>query len=461
MAEQTTSAEPIKVKEPPSIWWYALGYFAVYIPYTFFLKLLTDGTLPKLFGDAHQVVQIRPGCVDGVGTMCEGAKAGIDGLVLLPFTGFVSMVGMFIFLTAMGWWKYAGRKKILGRSVPCPSKWTFLSGLGSSVVIATTTLSYTFGIAIVIMMLFMRGGMLAMAPIVDVVSGRKPKKPAIAATCFAILAIAAGALWPIFTGKGSLASDKDANVFAAVICVAFYLFAYFIRMYFMSKRAKSDDPNATYQYFVEEQMTSTPMLVLILGVLALIGAVTPENVGQANLKMITAGFGLLFTKGSALILILCVIIGVMSQGNGIFGGLILLDKRDNTFCVPVNRASSVLAGVISTLCLMIFVDSDKYVLGGGQIVGAILLICALSCLSVPPLIKKLKAKKEAEAQAAADKAHQAQVSNAETMIMPKVELPAKAEAKPAELPAAEENKPAELPAAAAADEKPADDSNKS
>ena len=330
MADQNTSAaQPVKAKEPPSIWWYAFGYFAVYIPYTFFLKLLTDGTLPKLFGDANQVTQIRPGCIDGVGTMCANAKAGIDGLALLPFTGFVSMVGMFIFLTAMGWWKYAGRRNILGRSLPCPSKWTFLSGLGSAVVIATTTLSYTFGIAIVIMMLFMRGGMLAMAPVVDVVSGRKPKKPAIVATGFAIVAIAAGALWPVLVEGKSMGGDKDANYLAAVICVGFYLFAYFIRMFFMSKRAKSDDPNATYQYFVEEQMTSTPMLVLILGVLALIGAVTPENVGQANLKMITAGFGLLFTKESALVLILCVVIGVMSQGNGIFGGLILLDKRDN------------------------------------------------------------------------------------------------------------------------------------
>lgn len=428
-------AEETKAKQPPSIWWYAFGYFAVYVPYTFLLKLLTDGTLPNVFGEGNVATQIRPGCIDGVGAMCETAKAGIDGLALLPFTGFVSMVGMFIFLTAMGWWKYAGHKNILGHSLPCPSKWTFLSGLGSAVVIATTTLSYTFGIAIVIMMLFMRGGMLAMAPIVDVVCGRKPKKPAIAATCFAIAAIALGAFWPVLFGDGKMESSAGANYTAAAICVVFYLAAYFIRMFFMSKRAKSDDPNATYQYFVEEQMTSTPMLVLILGVLALIGAVTPENVGQANLKMITAGFGLLFTKESALVLILCVVIGVMSQGNGIFGGLILLDKRDNTFCVPVNRASSVLAGVISTLLLMAFanVDGKPYSLGMGQIIGAFLLICALSCLSVPPLIKKLKAKKAAEAQAAAASEEKARIASAETVLMlPKVELPSKGEDKPAE-----------------------------
>ena len=47
-------------------------------------------------------------------------------------------------------------------------------------------------------------------------------------------------------------------------------------------------------------------------------------------------------------------IGVMSQGTGIFGGLILLDKRENTFCVPVNRASSVLAGLGASLALWLW-----------------------------------------------------------------------------------------------------------
>ena len=47
-------------------------------------------------------------------------------------------------------------------------------------------------------------------------------------------------------------------------------------------------------------------------------------------------------------------IGVLSQGTGIFGGLILLDRRENTFCVPVNRASSILAGVLASLSLAFF-----------------------------------------------------------------------------------------------------------
>ncbi|MDR0965679.1 MAG: DUF3488 domain-containing protein [Myxococcales bacterium] len=384
-------------KQPPSIWWYAFGYFAVYAPYTFLTKLIADGKLANFLGEEHGVVSsIRPGCVG-----LEGCKPGIDGLAMLPLTGFVSMVGMFIFLSVMGWWKYAGHRKVLGLSLPCPSRWTFLSGLGSAVVIATTTLSYTFGISIVVMMLFMRGGMLVMAPIVDLVNGRKPKTPAVIATVLSILAISAGAFLPILfpeeSGAGGHGGEVKPQVMAAVICVICYLAAYFLRMSFMSKKAKSDDPNATYRYFVEEQMTSTPALVLILGIFALIATIGGPDVGANNLQMVKAGFTLIFSTETAVVLGLMVLIGMFSQGNGIFGGLILLDKRDNTFCVPVNRASSVLAGVISTLCLWAFAGGKM--LGMGEIVGALLLVGALCVLSAPSVIKKMKAKKAAQASA--------------------------------------------------------------
>lgn len=40
-------------------------------------------------------------------------------------------------------------------------------------------------------------------------------------------------------------------------------------------------------------------------------------------------------------------IGVLSQGTGVFGALVLVDGRESAFCAPVNRASSVLAGLVS------------------------------------------------------------------------------------------------------------------
>jgi hypothetical protein len=59
---------------------------------------------------------------------------------------------------------------------------------------------------------------------------------------------------------------------AAVIDVAAYLAAYFFKFQFMSRLAKSDEREATLRYFVEEQMVASPLLVLTLVVLAVIGA---------------------------------------------------------------------------------------------------------------------------------------------------------------------------------------------
>jgi hypothetical protein len=164
----------------------------------------------------------------------------------------------------------------------------------------------------------------------------------------------------------------------AVIDVSIYLSAYFVRLRFMSRLAKSDDINARTRYFVEEQMVASPTLFLVLCVMALIGA------GNSGAE-IRAGF----TDLGGLQMAYIGIIGIMSQGTGIFGGLILLDRRENTFCVPVNRSSSILAGVVATFGL--------YLLSTGrqpsthELIGAGLIIAAILFLTLAPLRARRKA----------------------------------------------------------------------
>src|SRR5690606_14474213 len=117
----------------------------------------------------------------------------------------------------------------------------------------------------------------------------------------------------------------------AAIDVAIYLLAYLIRLRFMSKLAKRDDRSASIRYFVEEQLVASPVLVVTLALTAFIGQ-------GAMAEELRSGFVHLFDSGHTLVL---VTIGLLSQGTGIFGALVLLDGRENTFCVPVNRASSV------------------------------------------------------------------------------------------------------------------------
>lgn len=327
-------------KEPPSIWWFAFGYFACYVPYSALTKALTDGRF-------HGV-------------------AAIHGLELLPITAIASMVGMFTFISLIRWWGMATRHRVLGLSVRLPTRWTFLSGLATAAIIATTTLAYTFrGESIVFMVLLMKGGVLVLAPMIDFLTRRR-----VHWFSWIALGLSLSALLVTFEGE-----DGGFHVSTpAAIDIAIYLLGYFVRLRFMSRLAKSDDPNTMRRYFVEEQMTATPALVCFLGAAALFGR---GDVASSLARGFTE-------QWSNPLLWLILLVGVLSQGTGVFGGLILLDRRENTFCVPVNRASSVLAGVLATFSLgLVFHTSMP---PRGELVGALLVIAAVAVLSTPTLL---------------------------------------------------------------------------
>lgn len=123
-------------------------------------------------------------------------------------------------------------------------------------------------------------------------------------------------------------------------------------------------------------MTATPLVVLVLVVCALIGH------GQMMLE-IRKGFTELWSSGYAATILF---VGVLSQGTGVFGGLILLDRRENSFCVPVNRASSVLAGLLASLLLSVLLGLKMP--GAAELVGAALVVGAIVALSLPTLLPK-------------------------------------------------------------------------
>ncbi|MBX3185118.1 MAG: hypothetical protein KIT72_00120 [Polyangiaceae bacterium] len=337
MSSTANSAEPKAV----SIWWWAFGYFMAYVPYSALTKALSDGHL----GEA------------------------ISGQAILPLSTFASMLAMVAFLLGTGWWRSATKRQLGRYRVPVPTRWTALSGLCGATVLTTTTLAYTIdGTSIVFMMLLLRGGMLAMAPLVDALSRRKVQLISWVATGLTLCSL-------LVTLVGR--DESFALPLVAIIDVTAYLIAYFVRLRFMSKLAKSDDVEVTRRYFVEEQLVSTPAAFLALGLLALIGGPFAD---------IRAGFTEVPFSAQAL---WPPLIGVLSQGTGIFGALVLLDKSENTFSVPVNRASSLLAGVVATLTLYALGVSRP--LDWREGVGAALVISAIVVLSVPGMLKARKA----------------------------------------------------------------------
>src|SRR5689334_5043496 len=99
------------------IWALGLGYYLSYTPYSGLTKALSNG----LFTTTHGPVK---------------------GPVLLPVSVIATAIGMFGFITLMGWWKHAGRREFFGHQVPCPRRLTFLSGVCMATIMGTTTLAF-------------------------------------------------------------------------------------------------------------------------------------------------------------------------------------------------------------------------------------------------------------------------------------------------------------------------------
>lgn len=317
------------------IWGLGLGFYLFYTPYSGLTKALSNGLLPGMHGP-------------------------IRGTVLLPVVAIATVVGMLGFITVMRWWKYAGRRKFFGISIPFPRRLTFLSGVCMATIMVTTTLAFTFGgLSIVLVLVLLRGGTLIIAPVVDGLVGRRVRWFSWAAMFVSLMAV--------------LVVLSDAGNYkltiAAIIDVAAYLTAYFFKLQFMSRLAKSDERNATLRYFVEEQMVASPLLVFALVVLALIGA------GDV---MMGFRVGLTTFLTSATV-VFAAMVGLFYAALCICTTLIFLDRRENTFCMPMHCGSSMLSGFTATAALAYFYNQSSPSMA--QTISACFLIIALGFLS--------------------------------------------------------------------------------
>lgn len=275
---------------------YGLGYFLCYLPYAAITKGLTSSSIAG-----------------------EGTSTGIS---LLPLGTLASLVGMAVFLFGSGLYRH---------TIPAGARWprprlgAALSGLATAMVILTTTLSYTFaGSSVPFVMVLMRGGVLALAPIIDLVTGRPIPWPAWTALTLSGLAIA---LVTLGEGEGG-----DVSLGLGLV-LAGYLGAYVVRLLAMSRMAKTKDVVAGYRFFAEEQMVATPAALVLLAITAYL---LPGNSGDE----LRRGFVLDLPHP-----MWTVVLGLLSQGTGIFGALVLLDARGNASSVPINRAASIVAGL--------------------------------------------------------------------------------------------------------------------
>jgi protein-tyrosine-phosphatase len=318
------------------IWLLAFGYFAFYIPYSALTKALSLGLLP-------------------------GTRGPVSGFLILPATAVATTVVLLVFITVAGGWRTIDRRKLLGLRVPVVRTRTFVSGVATAVIIATTTLNYTFvGISILFALLLMRGGVLIIGPVVDALMGRR-----VDASSWIALGLSFLALGLAFAEVGGYHMTL-----LAALNIAAYLVGYSFRIPSMTRLAKSDEPALNHRYFHEETWVAAFALSAVPAAIALFGR------GKIS-RELSAGFTSFFASP---LVIPALIIGALYGCLYVFGTGIYLDRRENTYCIPLNRCSSLLSGMFAAYGLTVFVGLKPPT--GYQLAGAGIIVGALAILMV-------------------------------------------------------------------------------
>ena len=137
----------MNAKTDMRIWWRAFGYVSFYIPYSALVKALSSGKLESL------------------GWVREGL-GGNSAFEFMPAVLIGTVLTMPVIMFCLGWYRDMGRFRIVGFNVVCASPWAMGSGIAFAVIIATTTIAYTFhGVSIVLALLLMR--VLILSPLTD------------------------------------------------------------------------------------------------------------------------------------------------------------------------------------------------------------------------------------------------------------------------------------------------------
>lgn len=257
-------------------------------------------------------------------------------------TSFSCWVAMLLIVTGMRFWH---RVHITPQSLLC--------GAATGVIILTTIVGYGLpGTSMLLMAVLMRAGVLTMAPILDIIRGnqiRPQSRLALALTFSAVLA----AVW----GRATAEITP-----VALLTVGLYLGGYAVRLHVMG--SVKAEPQKALSLLASEQVLSVS---LALAGMALWGAIGPSP-GMSR-------------SGPHPYLV-PILVGVLSQLTGVFGGLVLAGRREHTYCAPLNRCASTLGVLIASLLMGKTVTRM-------EIAGVCLIVLAVLVLSAPARFRKI------------------------------------------------------------------------
>jgi len=301
----------------------------------------------------------------------------LTGLETLPASLVLNTLMTYAFIWWSGWHRDANTVKIAGLRVPMPTRYTLISGIGTALIVFTVPLSFTFkGVSIPFIQLLMRGDILIIAPLVDLIFGRRVRW-----WSWTALVMVAVALFITLNARGGLDLPP-----LALATVALYTLGYFLRLTMMTRVSKTGDPASVRRYFVEEKVVALPASVAILAIISAMGF--GDQAGEL-------GFGFIGVWGDPVIVWLAMIALTLTVVS-VFSVIILLDARENAYCVPLERASSLLAGVAASFILAWGWGLRPPT--GAETIGAAILIAAIVLLSVAPRLRPSLTPARAETQ---------------------------------------------------------------
>jgi hypothetical protein len=317
---------------------WVLIYFLIYLPNVMVTRLLT--TAPH-----------------------EGLGRPLTGLETLPASLVINMLLTFLFIWVAKWTRDAHAVNFAGARIPVPTRYTFVSGIGTALVLFTVPLSFTIrDVSIPFMQLLMRGDILLIAPLLDLMFGRKVRW-----WSWTALVLVLVALMITLRARGGFHLPP-----LALLTVVLYTFGYFLRLYVMNRISKGGGVASMRQYFVEEKIVALPLSILALS------AISATGVGGQSGELYW-GFVSVWTD-PAMVPIL--VIGAAQAALGVAAIVILLDPKENAYCIPLERASSLVAGVFGSVLLAWFWTTQMP--SAAELIGAAILIGSIVLLSVAP-----------------------------------------------------------------------------
>ncbi len=287
----------------------------------------------------------------------------LTGLETLPVSLTVNLLLTYAFIWLSGWHRDAHGVNFGGARLPVPTRYTALSGLGTALVLFTVPLSFTFtDVSIPFIQLLMRGDILLIAPLVDLMFGRRVRW-----WSWTALVIVGVALTLVVGQRGGFHLPP-----LAIATVVLYTIGYFLRLAVMTRISKSGDDASVRRYFVEEKLIALPMSIVALAAVSWVGfgAQADELAWGFTRAWGDPVFLLLAGGGFTLTII------------SVFAAIILLNPRENSYCVPLERSSSLLAGLAAAFVLHWAwgQPSPTHM----ELVGAALLLAAILLLTFAP-----------------------------------------------------------------------------